>query len=603
MNLKQKLKKSIFIILIVFFLLPLSISADGGAIRPSPDGDWTWVDEYSQQAFINYENGVEKLIIAVDLEEGNSDIAWIIPVPSNPEKVELDITSELPIFYGDDIISKAKLSFSDSLKISYGMSFFGQVWTLPVSPVLLVSLSGGARSGGFGETTPGDPAVISSHIEKAGMVSEVITAKDSQAIYNYFSQRGFNIEPGNITELDFYIEKDYSFVISWINPKSASNKGERGIFVSFPVSKIYYPLILTSAYGEAEIPVTIRVVGHVKPEIYPEIKPYTEVSYFTERTKSSGGARGRRCIADMNQIRSEMQIYELEHGSYPSSLEELLENDSDIKALVEDISNMCDAYPSYSSKHSADYTMRVGLSSGIYEVNSSLFSGLIDEIDRKDLLSPELQKFYGNSRAWAGEAEYTKININAPAKSFKRDLWMEEGKPLKISLALWATKNFLAVIVIFYLLITGILSFVAGGITGLICFRKFKKYALIGLANIATLVCLIFVYNHSKNKQPEEIKYSRLSFDFTFSIIFILLLAIIPLIMIFFTDLTIAVAATIAVLLWLAAILGIFTFIRFVLNKIGWKNRVARFSLGIVLFIGFLVPLGIIMSLLLLLLA
>lgn len=110
---KNKLIYLTFVI--TFVISPLLANADGGVIRPLPNGDWTWVDENSQQAFINYEQRVEKLIIAADIKEENSDIAWIVPVPSKPEGGEIDIISELPIFFGDDVMSKAKLSFSENL--------------------------------------------------------------------------------------------------------------------------------------------------------------------------------------------------------------------------------------------------------------------------------------------------------------------------------------------------------------------------------------------------------------------------------------------------------------------------------------------------------
>ena len=161
------------------------------------------------------------------------------------------------------------------------------------------------------------------------MIAEVITAKDGQAIYNYFSRKGFNIKEGNISELNSYIGKDYSFIVSWIAPGivNGKTKRRRGIFINFPTSKIYYPLILTSAYGETKMPITIRVLGYVKPEIFSEIKPYTKVGYFTGRTKGcSCNARQARCRRDMSQFRSVMELYYDAHNGYPSSLQ-VLESD------------------------------------------------------------------------------------------------------------------------------------------------------------------------------------------------------------------------------------------------------------------------------------
>lgn len=582
--------KFIYLILIITFLVsPLSIFADGGAIRPLPNGDWTWVDENSQQAFINYEGGVEKLIIAVDIKKENSDIAWIIPVFSNPERVEIDITSELPIFFGDDVISKAKLEFSENLKTSYYAGLLGQIWTFPFG-IFLVSLGGGSRGGGV-EVVPGDLVSVETHIEKAGMVAEVITAKNSQAIYDYFSQKGFNIKQGSISELNSYIEKDYSFVVSWIasGMVDEENEGQRGVFISFPTSKTYYPLILTSAYGETEIPITIRVLDHVKPEIFPEIKPYTEISYFTERTKGYGGAREARCKADMAQLRLAMELYYDEHNSYPSSLQELLTDKSygnQANIVIEDIKNMCQAYPSYLSKNSNDYTMRLMLSSGLYEINSSG-----THTNKEELISTELQKFYGDKKPWAGESEYTKITINAPAKLLKEDLWMVEGRPFKISSALWITNNPVVVAIFLYLLIVAIVSFIVGGLAGLLCFRKFKKYALVGLGNILTLIGLILIFNYVKKKKGEDIRHSKLSFEFLFSIIFILLI-LSPLILVLWGE---------GMELWFLSVMavvgigiagGILLLINFLLNKIGLKNQTVRATLTIILFIIFWIVIG-----------
>jgi len=580
--------KLIYLILIITFIIsPLSASADGGAIRPLPNGDWTWVDENSQQAFINYEEGIERLIIAADIKKENSDIAWIIPVPSKPEKVEIDITSELPIFFGDDVISKAKLNFSESLKTSYYAGLFGQIWTFPFS-IIFVSL-GGARSGGLGNVVPGDMVSVETHIEKAGMVAEVITAKNSQAIYDYFSQKGFNIKQGSISELNSYIEKDYSFVVSWIasGVTNEENKGQRGIFINFPTSKIYYPLILTSAYGETKIPIIIRVLDHVKPEIFPEIKPYTEVSYFTNRTKGGGGARGARCQADMSQFRAIMEMYYGDHNSYPSFLQELLDDKSwgdQAKTMIEDVVKMCQSYPSYLSKNNNDYTMTLMLPSGLYKINSSGFAGL--EYNKEELVSPELQKFYGNKKPWTGEAEYTKITINAPAKLLKQDLWMEKGRPFKISFAEWTINNPWVVVAVLYLLIVGIFSFIVGGVVGFICFRKFKKYALVGLSNILTLIGLSLVYNYVKKKSKEETKYSNSGFVLLFSVIFVLSFGILPAILLG-SELEAGVVAGAVIIL---AVIGwiIFLLIRFLLKKIGLiKNRLVRIFLLIALFIIF----------------
>lgn len=173
------------------------------------------------------------------------------------------------------------------------------------------------------------------------------------------------------------------------------------------------------------------------------------------------------------------------------------------------------------------------LPSGLFEINSSDFLGFAKQ-KGEESISPELQKFYGDKKPWAEEANYTKITINALANFLKEDLWMVEGIPFKISSALWITNNPVSVVIFLYLLIVGLVSFIVGGLAGLLCFRKFKKYALLGLSNILTLIGLILTFNYVKKKRGEDIKHSSLGFISSFSIIFILLLGLLPTIQMFF---------------------------------------------------------------------
>ena len=526
----------IFITLVSFTLIsfPSFVFADGMVIGPLPEGDWVRVDESRQQAFINYENGIEKLIVAVEIEKENQDAVWILPVPSKPEQVEIDITSKLPIFFGDEVTSKAKEVFFNNVLFSYSGAFLSQVWTFPLAIIFTSVRTAGP--GTSSEKIPsGDSVAIETHIERAGMVAEVITAKDGQAIYNYFSQKGFHIKPGAIPKLNSYIEKEYSFVVAWITSEAINkeNKEQRGIFISFPTSKIYYPLVLTSIYGESEIPITIRVLGYVKPKLFSEIRPYTEVSYFTKEAYSA--ARENRCISEILYLRPIMAFFYDDHSRYPLSLQEL-EGDkrwgSEVKELLEKITKVCHSYPSYTSTSEDKFIVTLPLPRGIYKIDSSGFAGFTEE---EESVPTYLQKFYGNKKPWRGEAEYTKITINAPAKLLKKDLWMEQGKPLKISFALWVINDSLVIPILSYLLIVSIFSFFAGGLTGLWKYGKFKKYALIGMSNVFTLLGLILVL-HYINKKEGTTKHSLSSFAFLFSMIFLLLLTLPLLVLIWWGD-------------------------------------------------------------------
>ncbi len=99
----------------------------------------------------------------------------------------------------------------------------------------------------------------------------------------------------NDTRLDGrMISADISYYIRFSRMDFVSTKGNTiGVFIRFPTEKIYYPLKPTSVYGDTKIPTVIYVMGHVTPELYPEIKtmgirlsPKTkekQVNYFVER--------------------------------------------------------------------------------------------------------------------------------------------------------------------------------------------------------------------------------------------------------------------------------------------------------------------------------
>jgi len=118
--------------------------------------------------------------------------------------------------------------------------------------------------------------------------------------------KDLNIEKGSIPVLDNYIGQEFTFVVSWItnsdpvgifektqpgdnfrrvppNYPSQQTSRQKGIFVTFPTRKIYYPLLPTSVYESEVVPATIRVMGFTNPEVFQDIKPYTETEYYIQR--------------------------------------------------------------------------------------------------------------------------------------------------------------------------------------------------------------------------------------------------------------------------------------------------------------------------------
>ncbi len=270
-----------------FVSAPLSgcVLADGGVF--SKYGDLIYLDQSSQSAVISQFSGVQCMLISIDFDWQESDaVAWIFPLPSDPEATQTYIVDGAPAFYGQDIIKEARGELTDSLAvytISYATSSFvpwpaSMLLTRALFPSYGVAPSG-SLGGEDGGSDGGTTVTIHSHIERYGLVVEVISATEGEGIYLYLTQQGLEISENVVPPLDDYVEKDYSFVVTWVEESTESNR-QLGVVTEFPTEEIFYPLILTSIYEDDVIPMKIIVTEHVEPRVFPEIEPYIETRYF-----------------------------------------------------------------------------------------------------------------------------------------------------------------------------------------------------------------------------------------------------------------------------------------------------------------------------------
>ncbi len=290
-------------------LAPSYTFADGIVIRypskivspylnePKRWGDWTYADEYSQQALIGYENGIEKMLLSINLQASREDAVWIFPVPAPPTKVTVDLKSNFPQLRGEEITGKAKFALFSIKRFLAATQLYpiflaggwGNFWGLHYSgPLYYPDAPASLSSIAIPSITT--DVVAYKHIEKSGLAAEVITAKTARGVYQYLREKGLHIEENTIPALSHYIGKDFTFVVSWIaaSDTAPSTTRSRSVLVAFPTTKIYYPLLPTSAYGNKEIPATIRVIGYRTPETFNEIRRYTKVNYFIDQTASIG---------------------------------------------------------------------------------------------------------------------------------------------------------------------------------------------------------------------------------------------------------------------------------------------------------------------------
>lgn len=282
------------VVSLIFSVLPLHVLADGMMIRPDPYADrWDYVNETNQQAFINYENGLQKMIISVGVNGNNNNTIWLFPVPAEPEKVAIDVITELPQMRGEEL-SRTAQSKHEDIRNSL---FITQIYPLPLgllssstNMMTIPTLTGSDFTTSMARGTENtQDVVVSEHLEKEGLITEIITAKTANGLYDYLKNKGLKIESGTIPVLDNYVGKQYSFIASWVNNTAYYNPSlvynsyqgyQKGVFVTFPTKNIYFPLLPTSIYGSVIVPATIRILGHVTPEIYQDIKSYTNVEYY-----------------------------------------------------------------------------------------------------------------------------------------------------------------------------------------------------------------------------------------------------------------------------------------------------------------------------------
>ena len=261
-----------------FFIFPVNVSGDGMILVYN--NSWRMLGQNSQLAAIKHEEGVEKMIIAVQTnyrDATGTKSVWIFPVPGDPEQMELDVLERLPTLRGKNVTSQAKTDLTASFYLISLLQIYNSFVSLMSLPMYTTGFAaeGGGRLG----------VEVFEHVEKFGVTTELIEVDDSESFNKYISGKGLSFSGTPKSLIDEYIGKNYSFVLFWISDLEKFKKHTMaesgwgmgmftniGVYVSFPSEKIYYPMKLTSAYGDKIIPVQLYIVGYAEPEFYDEIE-------------------------------------------------------------------------------------------------------------------------------------------------------------------------------------------------------------------------------------------------------------------------------------------------------------------------------------------
>ncbi len=300
----------IFSILLVVPTLSPAVSADGCVFIPTVE-EWIHIYEEKQIGLIKYENGIENLTLVIDIKNSSlseDEAFWIFPIPGDPNNIDIGITEDIDFYYGGyrDIRDEAKQDISDSfMLLSFSQAYLSMV---PFFSLYMFSYAMGHAKEDYNDITIHETA------EKMGFTSQLISANDknnTNAINNYLESKNITLDSDAMELIEEYVGEDFCFVVSWIsdidefkeqamdNPEDYYywyyGYGEPfhilGISVEFPTNDIYYPMKLTSIYGEKKIPILLQVNGHVTPKntysgmsthYYTDDSSYTEIKINTE---------------------------------------------------------------------------------------------------------------------------------------------------------------------------------------------------------------------------------------------------------------------------------------------------------------------------------
>ena len=287
------MKKFFLITLIFLIILSTNALADGMFFVLDKSDNWNLFDENKQFSVIDYSDGVQKMIITLNLVgESNANRAvWIFPIPAKPDEININFVEGFPEFRDDTDIEEYS---------KYVMGkVFETMWSTQIYPVPILSL---LRLNGLIKGAH-QLAHVHKSISYMGLNAELVSADDGASLWNYLSQKGLTLNEKEKSLVDEYVGKGYSFVVSWISgedfrnylnyvnsmQRSAHDEQRRGDFdisehvmaisITFPTKKIYYPLKLTSIYGNKRIPIVIYVLDYVKPKLYFGIRQGAEVKY------------------------------------------------------------------------------------------------------------------------------------------------------------------------------------------------------------------------------------------------------------------------------------------------------------------------------------
>jgi hypothetical protein len=271
------------LLIITFCLTQVGVvEADGCAVRrPSNYPSWEYSDEENQVCYIEYNGGVESMLLSIDTTIGDGELVWIFPVPSSPEHVNISITSSFPTLKGVNVGETSKKVLGSAIANARNKVFIPFPDDFPESRG---TYSMGGSVNGANTVESEEEVTVYKMVNMLGVTSLLLSSSSSQALESFLLDFDvvFPVEAQSV--VDEYIGVDYCFVVSWVNNELVSSRNTLAIKLQYPTDAPFFPLRLTSVYGDLEIPITVYIRGDWKPTLYPSISRYSEIDYYTKAT-------------------------------------------------------------------------------------------------------------------------------------------------------------------------------------------------------------------------------------------------------------------------------------------------------------------------------
>ena len=467
--------KTTLILLFCFLFFSSYAFADGGVFYYDYDtSSWNLQDMDGQACAINYENGLENMILSVNVNNLQGEKAvWIFPVPSKPEDTKIDIVKEFPKFHGYDVEMRANKEISDTFDLMKISQIFNLNSFYFFNKFIILTQTLGLKS-----ASDLDKEIqIHSHIEKTGIITELVTAKNISSLSNYLSKRELQLPDDFDLILDEYIGRDYSFVISWISDVEEFKKSQ-------PIA--YMKEVLEEKNTIEEIKNTLEdfinktetketiIFQMALDNINDELRNYELYTYPRIKNKKNEliiKIRMRDSIIRYNNALFNYKYAIRTYLSFPTDKiyfplkTTSIYGDKEIPMLVYVINYV---EPEF-YKEIKEYA----------KVNYFL---------QKEYEVPNKLKFFFNDKNTIKNLKYTKIKINSPSLYLIDDLWINDSTSTKIILKEYISKYAWFLGIILFILC----SCLASMISGMVIFRKDqpdkKKFALFGMFNFLTLI-------------------------------------------------------------------------------------------------------------------